>query len=361
MFWEIKMHKYKQSLDDINYFIQTFFCFAANSEDDFFNKAAFARCFPTCESGVLKAFTGRSANAYKFKSAVENLFKLSYTEQTEIYNAIVNDFDYISGDRTKFDFSVKKLPRNEREIVHDIFFYFYNEKFGKACGIELNNIDESGINKTQLKNHFFLANDFVNHVCPVCLSQMSIGKRETHLEHYLPKSIYPALIFHPFNLYYACNSCNTVYKKAKDTLLNGISLNQIFIPYLEPAVDFTEIIIERANMTDIVKLKAKDKNTATQNRIDNLNRLFELEERWSSNIECYYGQFRCSYKDKSITRDELKEKLSEQTNYLVARSREFPEKYIESVYMKWIYTRQLDAFYDSLFTETFIEETNKLN
>ena len=60
--------------------------------------------------------------------------------------------------------------------------------------------------------------------CPICGGAGGI----THLDHYLPKSVYPTLCVHPNNLIPICSTCNTVKRAKENKLEDGMPLHLYF-------------------------------------------------------------------------------------------------------------------------------------
>lgn len=134
-----------------------------------------------------------------------------------------------------------------------------------------------------LVRSFWAANPEIK-VCPACDAQRpdSIGdKNYSDVDHYLPKSSYSVLSVHPTNLVPVCQGCNRSFKLTRDPidLENDAPLVNIFVPYLRPALDFVAINTRRL-ANGPLQFSIIDVDGTRSRRVENLDRTFQLEERW---------------------------------------------------------------------------------
>lgn len=147
-------------------------------------------------------------------------------------------------------------------------------------------------------------------VCPVCdttayftILQAS-EKREkddqqarsiyAEIDHYLPKTTYPHLSIHPYNLVPLCHNCNSGAKGAKDPLasVNGGSyrLEEIWLPYRHPGLSSNLFISlkEQGHVFAFDVFAVKNEHVLEQQLdavSDILNRIYQLPERWQKQID----------------------------------------------------------------------------
>lgn len=128
-------------------------------------------------------------------------------------------------------------------------------------------------------------------VCPACDGKKPDRGRKKHrlsdLDHFLPKSVYPLLALHPRNLVPICMECNQRIKGEIDPLTdNGaVSFSHSFHPYAAPAaVDVIEVTCQR-DANGVPQVRIEDRELGRQSaRVVSLDRLFELDDRWTSRI-----------------------------------------------------------------------------
>lgn len=177
------------------------------------------------------------------KSRLEHLWKFakaSKHRKRKIVKSMQCDIDVLSeGDVTKTlkcSFHAENKLPSYLKGVKSFLIAFYNQL-------------SEGIDRKLFINHsegkygreqFFSAYQKGNprqQVCVFCDDQRptytSKGKRRGQMEHYFPKSIYPHLACHPFNLIPICSNCNSVHHNTDPLTRNGsrIKLGQVFLPY----------------------------------------------------------------------------------------------------------------------------------
>ena len=190
----------------------------------------------------------------------------------------------------------------------------------------------------------------------MCLQPVTNGETDEDVEHYFPKSKYPCLSLHPYNLYFCCTTCNTRFKGTKSPLKGKTrDIGRIFLPYLDTVKDAVQLKFENPGDKDseVVKMLPKeDAVPETKEKIREFDRLFALEERWSGQLECYYMSLYRRYQEKcgdgEMSLEKLKESLEEdiKRNQIIQNWQ--PGRYLEGEYMKWIANKQLKAFYEEL-------------
>lgn len=164
-------------------------------------------------------------------------------------------------------------------------------------------------------------------ICPACDESKystKAGSIQTDIDHYLPKSKYPHLACHPYNLVPSCLACNLRIKKTFDPLSRqGISfetrrkLEDIFCLYREPGLwdkTYLEVSLNGNNLlTQIGSLKPKE-SLNIGDRIEALQDIYRIPERWSEqvdeieeeiyrNIEKLLDVFHFSFDDSQILLD----------------------------------------------------------
>lgn len=354
MFWKLYRNNREQDMRELSQLLSAFFSYAAAQGGASLDEAAFLRAFPKSAPWLLEQLHGTQKNREKLQKAAADLFLLPTGRRQEIARAVAHDmeFDRPAGQRLFF-FAVPSLPASEQKIVKAFFHYFYDVAFHHTVGPNMNG-HVSGATRDRFLADYYQANSHLRRVCPVCLHQKSNALRETDLEHYFPKGTYPPLILHPSNLFFSCKECNETYKGARDALRKRCGpkpLGDVFLPYQDTVKDHAFVTFHRKANTDRIRLLSASGDPAEQEKINNFDYLYQLEERWSADIETIFEQLRAHYAGRNPgekrPKEEIREKLREKCEELEELS-EFPDRFVESAYLHWLCEAMFDAFYDSL-------------
>ena len=348
MFWKLHRNSLEGDMMELSQLLADFFSYAACQGGTSLDESAFRKAFPQSAPWLLEQFHGQQRNRQNLQQAVRELFLLPPPRRQEIARAVANDMDFDrAADPDRFFFAVPSLPEKERSIVKEFFKYFYDTAFERTQGPRING-RVTRATRTNLIKSYYLANDTMRHACPICLHPRSDAVKENRLEHYFPKAVYTPLFLHPANLMFICHECNEIYKRDADMLQEGREpLSKVFLPYRDTVKEHAQVVIRRTDGTDCVKLLAADRTAAEQTRIDHFDRLYHLQERWSSDIGGIFEAFRKIYANRNLSRKELRRKLGEKCEELQALS-DFPDKFLELTYVNWLCDTMFDAFYDSL-------------
>lgn len=166
---------------------------------------------------------------------------------------------------------------------------------------------------------FFWQKNLTVKVCPACDSPQSDqfgalyqedGEKSNEpfkafddADHFLPKSKYPFLSVHRYNLVPLCLDCNRTFKGEYDpieplneaqiaTLLqtrdpldgpNVISLINSFHPYQDPAIAHIEVIIGR-NKEGVQLIDILDEKQSKTHRVASFKRVLRLHKRWPKRL-----------------------------------------------------------------------------
>ncbi|MBR8837873.1 MAG: hypothetical protein DSM106950_28680 [Stigonema ocellatum SAG 48.90 = DSM 106950] len=135
-------------------------------------------------------------------------------------------------------------------------------------------------------------------ICPACDESKystKAGSIKTDIDHYLPKSKYPHLACHPYNLVPSCLACNQRIKKTSDPLSSQTNnpatrrrLENIFCLYREPGLweqTYLEVSLKnKNNPTQIDSLKPKE-NSNVGDKIEVIKEIYRIPERWSEQVD----------------------------------------------------------------------------
>lgn len=196
---------------------------------------------------------------------------------------------------TEFDNDVN-FDANLSNSAFVFKFHTPKTRLEKAVTVLMKNLYEevfkSGFSyggATNLSRQEFII-DFVSmnasiDVCPVCdrsnddLNRNGIPPHT--VDHFHPKAIYPFLSVHPANFLPACHRCNSVYKTTKNPLLSTENLTDVCHPFDNTLSHNLETQISR-DATQSIVVSLTEVTFGRTSRIQNLIRLFDLEQRWQS-------------------------------------------------------------------------------
>ena len=200
----------------------------------------------------------------------ENFLKFDYELKNELYNSFCNDIEfYKKYDDVDFTFKLS----NDCKEIKDWLIKFYDVLTDNIRGgfpPSITGLADT-LNSAYWWESIYRANN--QDTCPICDTLLI---ETDSIEHFLPKSKYPALSIHPFNLFPSCEKCN--HKKGdKDPLLN-MKYPYILHPYNHPLEDDSEIHFISNDKKDLVVLHP-DCQTAQE-----FSRLFILPDRWNDKM-----------------------------------------------------------------------------
>ncbi len=242
----------------------------------------------------------------KLREYMEALFSEPQTQRQSVYEAFRHDMDFDKNTEEKdgFVFLEDSLDKQIKQKAKQIVLWLYENSFKKKI-----NGERSGY-KAFKKSLFFGNVKNPPDICPSCLAFQSNLSKYGEMDHFFPKKEYPALIFHPVNLTCICSVCNGSCVKGQKNPGERNRLWEIYIPYLLAAEEEVVLRIQRDNKGGkewkgprIMMVPDKNKKSKyTDKRIDNLDSLFNLSDRWTDEM----------YRFIMIELDWLKEKAEDE-------------------------------------------------
>ena len=157
-------------------------------------------------------------NGKNMRRAVDRLFRMDQEKREEIYEAVKHDMEFMdkkAWEKGKFNLESDQLPEAAQKILRDFFGYFYDVVLC-TTHFRLEGMSRPFYSRKELaKDYFKGKNEKIRRICPVCLQPVTNGETDEDVEHYFPKSKYPCLSLHPYNLYFCCTTCNYPFKVRK--------------------------------------------------------------------------------------------------------------------------------------------------
>lgn len=252
------------------------------------NRKAFEAALPAGDKWLMGYYRG-------LLPKLQSLMKEPRDQRQTIYDALKHDmeFDLHIGD-SGFRFWEKELSREQTEKVKALVLHLYEQLFYKG--------------KTRASGQQFSYQEFKEglspgkriNVCPACLGYRDDLKANGgEADHYLPKAKYPGLIFHPANLAVICDECNGLGVKGEKDALEQANLTEVYFPYLRAAEEEAKLSVlgdggkRYLGLTPAAAKAGAGRQAAdpAAKRIENLEELFCLRERWKSRLDnCIEGQ-----------------------------------------------------------------------
>jgi len=182
-----------------------------------------------------------------------------------------------------FRFLYPKLTKTNKGLISPLMVSFYVDLLKSGF------IEAIHGNPQKLDRDGFIASFWENNkelgVCPACDRERSdkVDKKVfDDADHFLPKSKYPFLSLHPFNLFPLCIYCNRSFKGDRDIVddQNNAPLTNIFHPYRRTVLEKLDLQVFR-DSDGVSKLgEFIDKDGMPSRRMVGFNKVFKLSERW---------------------------------------------------------------------------------
>lgn len=191
-------------------------------------------------------------------------------------------------------------PTTQWQIAGTEFLIkFYDDYLGKSVGKFPKfffSITFEEFGREQFLSEFEKLNRI--NVCPACDAEAY-----SRIDHYLPKSFYPHLSCHPYNLVPICNTCNTDYKGENNALIkksgNQRQLKNIFLPYRGYGLQtdtYLKISLKKRFRNPIIIGFKPLPDKELLERVEVYRDIFSVPNRWRKEIqkieESVYRQIR---------------------------------------------------------------------
>jgi hypothetical protein len=133
------------------------------------------------------------------------------------------------------------------------------------------------------------------YICAICDEHRPItvlrGSYLSDIEHYFPKSIYPHLACHPYNLIPICRACNSAHSD-RDPLTprNGgaqRTLDEIFLPYRQESVRLHGLVkFEWGKLlSPSLSIEERTSSTTFSSKLTAFAEIYDIPERWQKRID----------------------------------------------------------------------------
>jgi hypothetical protein len=191
-----------------------------------------------------------------------------------------------------FSYNTKRLDAKTTEILGPLLVAFYNDLLKTGYPPIVHGGVET-ITRDKLVASFWQANSEMM-TCPACdgvRPDTVNGKVYSDEDHFFPKSKYPFLSIHAANLLPVCVECNRVFKLGRDPIDDHYNepLLNTFHPYDSPALLHVEVQVSRTAPGAERQIAIVDRRAMPSRRVNRLNYVFKLEERWKKRLDTSVG------------------------------------------------------------------------
>ncbi|MEZ4885802.1 MAG: hypothetical protein R3E32_13795 [Chitinophagales bacterium] len=213
--------------------------------------------------------------AYYQQNSQEGIATLSAFDNDIQFADKLNDAD--------FRFKYPDLEKNNQELIKLLMITFYEDLLAAGFIAAIHG------GSKKLDRDGFIASYWSENVgfnvCSACdreRSDVIDFKIYDDADHFLPKSKYPFLSLHPYNLFPLCVYCNRSFKGDRDIIddHNDAPLANIFHPYKRTVLEKLDLKVYR-DQKGVSKIgEFTDSDGMPSRKMNSLNKVFKLNERW---------------------------------------------------------------------------------
>lgn len=254
-------------------------------------------------------------------------------------------------DDPAYDLSYPSLPEMLRKTGEKLLVSFYTEILSGAGFSGLRGQITSTLNRSILEADCWNSNGKGARVCPACLGILLAPIKNTSqidCDHFFPKSCYPPLSIHPYNLIFVCMQCNERRHKEKDPIDNHRpgAIEDCYIPYLRSGIHEISVHFRPASPTAVVSIRAINNSPKASIRLSNLDRVYNISETWSVSLHTIHDEIIESIiaNKKMPTENGVKRKLIELAGLDDVAKLTLPNNFLRSLYASWLSSNRLNIF-----------------
>ena len=231
------------------------------------------------------------------------------------------------------------------------------------------------------REQFFKAYEKANprqSVCAICDEHRPItiirGHVHSNIEHYFPKSVYPHLACHPYNLIPICDACNSAHLD-RDPLNSGNhtrrTLLEVFLPYRnETVLTHGTVKFEwvQANESPALSIITRDTNVSNlfHARMQAFSEIYDIPQRWQRQIHRIGEQLwrqmiafsRAEFnRDRSLDIFNVKSGLEQLLHYLFEDLKSNSWNYVLIWYLSHLLITEIEANFKNQQKESALVQT----
>ena len=283
------------------------------------------------------------------RRGMEAIFELPHPVRVKAYQAFCNDmcFEQHTDDD---QYCFYELPPEASNAINQLCKGLYGI-------VKKGNLQE--FNLRILQSQYTQENGENGKVCPVCVREILFDAGEGAADHYFPRTKYPALTLHPHNIVPICSDCNGArLKHAKDPISSQDAgpgeLRTVFLPYLRPAQSEVAFCVSADCTRKIIMYPKEDTSEHTEKRIENMERLFKLGERWSLVLNNVYDDLIAELSEATVASLPKEEQIKNLRRLLRIHQDSTKNRmdFIKGVYCGWLNTKNDQELADMLLHST---------
>lgn len=246
---------------------------------------------------ILKSTGGKATKkmANRFTQELIDYVKYPQLDKSQVLTDFILDQEYYKRNNdASFTFSLLPAKSTAHEKAKDLLKEFY-EFLGEGYPAVLvgHSPSSNSFAKSDVVAGFVETNDNVEYICPCCDSvftdSANANEKGYTLEHYFPKSLYPSICLHPFNLIPMCSGCNS-RKGDIDPLtpstspLIQVPYEEVFHPLSRPVRNLAILDFKpgRASL-DTMEFVAQNSPPTYEKSIEAYKIMYQIPDRWSKN------------------------------------------------------------------------------
>ncbi len=294
MLHQINLPGYATILNDFVHFQQKLLEFACTpAQSDPLTREKLKQVFPGDFGDWLwaKLWKGIPPQIGQYLQRLTNFIEDHPTKRDIILAAFAHDIDFYDHlEDPTFQFSYSNFDRDIQNVVKPLMVACY-DLLSEGFPYSVQGTEQH-LSRRDVATIFWKQNQDILKVCPSCDGQpprVTSERVYSDVDHFFPKSRYPFLSIHPYNLVPICTDCNRYFKGDADPIANhqNESLLDIFHPYGRPAIKSITIQTSRGN-TGGYCIQVDEPQYGTQGKASlrwkNLNNVLNLNVLWE---DCY--------------------------------------------------------------------------
>jgi hypothetical protein len=232
---------------------------------------------PDC-AAWLEKFARRSHKRTSLLSAMQTIASVSQSQKYGILRHFVNSQAFAESFDATVQSPTEFSPVQSLELdgiiscLSTLLEAFYEIALREGLPIDAQGNTGRSFDRSQFVTIFEEEN--YGRVCPLCDGDMN----GPEVDHWLPKSVYPALSCHPKNLVPVCHRCNSRECKGEQcptTAAKHCPFDDWFHPYERPAHTHFSVKLTGAQVSLV------NADPDQQTRLNNLDGLLKLTPRWT--------------------------------------------------------------------------------